>query len=420
MKEYLWKYWKEIVSIVSIIVIVCIELAYRQPLYDHSLDVISDWQGKENDSLKDFFKLISFLGTDNVMAAVLILSYSFMPRRMIMKFVFCFYTIQNTLAFFKIFYHSPRPYFSSDEVAALNCTHGYGNPSGHCMFNTAFFGTIWVLVFVNNTDVKRPFFSKPWKRALVMWLTFFLIVCLMVLMFLSRVYLGAHALNQTLYGCTIGLWAVFTFGFVLPKYIDKHFDEFVKKGGVWTGANCGFITIVAIFVVLQVLGIVLYFCLRNHNSFMAESWVERLRVKCPKSFDEMTPFEDSFKLSVHSSLYFFFYLSQIINAKCFPKTMNFWYSNIGVKKLILRTLLVAVILICCVMANLFIDKPFALRIGFAVIACNFLAGFVGLPLIDWLAEKWGLISCYTGETSEEPSMDPKKESQKSAVVSYKA
>lgn len=420
MKEQLKAYWKEIVSVLFLVLIVCIEFAYRQPLYDYSLDKISDWQSEDNDALTDFFKLVSFFGTDVAMAGVLVISYALMPRRMVVKLILSFYVIQNVLAFFKIFYHSPRPYFSSDDVAALNCTHGYGNPSGHCMFNVAFYGTIWALVFGNNTDVEKPFFKKRWKTITLRWITFVLFLGFMVLMFCSRAYLGAHGLNQTLYGSLIGLWSVYTIGFVLPKYINSHYDEFMKKGGVWTKPNCGFFVVLITFVFFQALGIILYAALRNNNSFMNDSWIKRIKLKCPKSWDEITPFEDSFKLSTHTCLYFFFYLAQLFNARYFPKAVNYWYSNIGAKKLLLRTLMVIIILVACIITNVFIDKPFGLLIGVGVLLCNCLAGFVGVPLIDWLTVKWGLINCYTGETSEEPSIDPKKDTGAVMKVTYKA
>jgi membrane-associated phospholipid phosphatase len=45
--------------------------------------------------------------------------------------------ILTVLAFFssflKMFYHDPRPFWSSDDVQAFNCSTQYGNPSGHSM-----------------------------------------------------------------------------------------------------------------------------------------------------------------------------------------------------------------------------------------------------------------------------------------------
>jgi len=38
--------------------------------------------------------------------------------------------------FFKLFYHDPRPFWSSDAVQAFQCSTQFGNPSGHSI--TAF------------------------------------------------------------------------------------------------------------------------------------------------------------------------------------------------------------------------------------------------------------------------------------------
>ncbi len=94
----------------------------------------------------------------------------------------------------KFFFHRPRPEFEHPLVL----TSGYGFPSGHMMGAMMFYGFVTVLV------VKQ---LKPWRwRTLVPVVAFLLIV----LIGLSRIYLGVHYLSDVLAAAAAGLaWLAF-------------------------------------------------------------------------------------------------------------------------------------------------------------------------------------------------------------------
>ena len=384
-------YWKEILAIFMIVLFISIEPAYRQPLYDYSLDFIVEWQDNGNKHMTSFFKFISQFGTQNVQAGIIIAAYCFASRRFVMKLLLTIFVSQNILTFFKVFYHNPRPFFSSNDVSALSCSIGYGNPSGHCLLTIGMYGTLWFILFSNNTEPGEPLLPRRWQYLIIKWLSLFLVIALMILTFFARLYLGVHGLNQTIYGSTLGIFIIYAFGIVLPKYVNIHYDEFIRQGPILSRVNKGFIFATCIVVLLQILNVILFFTMRDDSAFMNEDWIERIRAKCPKI--KSTPLEDSFKGSLHASLYVFIYLTQIFNARLFPKAFNYWYSNIGFVKMFLRTVILLLILLICFIPYLITnDASFTIKMWLAITLTNVLIGFLGAPLIDWITEKLGLFT----------------------------
>eukprot|EP00826_Nyctotherus_ovalis_P059087 TRINITY_DN8188_c0_g1_i1.p1 TRINITY_DN8188_c0_g1~~TRINITY_DN8188_c0_g1_i1.p1 ORF type:complete len:406 (+),score=96.70 TRINITY_DN8188_c0_g1_i1:88-1305(+) len=392
-------YWRELLSVILLIAIVATEPLYRNAAYDYSLTFIPSWQQKGNEARKLFFEFISAFGTPGVIAGCFLMIYSFGTRRLVIKAILVIYITQNLVTLFKVFYHNPRPYLSSDEVEAMHCSGGYGNPSGHCLFATAFFGSMWTLLFPNNTEKIKPVFGEKWVGEVVKWICFVGVMSLVVLTFFARMYLGSHGLNQTIYGILLGLWVVYTFGVIVPRYVDYHYDHFISKGHLINPINVAFVIIIVVFTILQVLNLVLYFSLKDHKNFMKDEWLARLHHKCP-DFDT-TPFEDSFKGGLHTSLYVFLYFSQIFSARMFPKAFNYWYSDIGILKLILRTLNVISILGLCYLPYFFTkDSSFTLQMVLGVILTNLLIVVVGIPFVDWSSEKLELVDARTDKEKQ--------------------
>lgn len=89
----------------------------------------------------------------------------------------------------KLAFHGPRPYWVSTDVKALAFEPSFGAPSGHAQVSVA----IWGLM---AASIKRP-----WAWAVA--------IGLIVIVGLSRIYLGVHFLHDVLLGWLIGalvLW----------------------------------------------------------------------------------------------------------------------------------------------------------------------------------------------------------------------
>jgi membrane-associated phospholipid phosphatase len=133
-------------------------MAYRQPTYDYSLEFIANWQDNATESKTDFFKFVSLFGGQDLVIIV----YAFSTRKLLIKFLAVIFTAQVANNFLKIFYHDLRPYYSSDEIVAMNCSCGYGNPSGHCLLTFSVYGSLWVLLFTEKYDKNTSLFPRRW------------------------------------------------------------------------------------------------------------------------------------------------------------------------------------------------------------------------------------------------------------------
>lgn len=50
-------------------------------------------------------------------------------------------------------------------------------------------------------------------------------VAMFLLIGFSRLYVGAHSMNQILYGWSLGLWLAFYFHYCVRKYIITHVHD---------------------------------------------------------------------------------------------------------------------------------------------------------------------------------------------------
>jgi len=90
----------------------------------------------------------------------------------------------------KLAFHSPRPYWVSERVQALAAETSFGIPSGHAQNAVVVWGLL--VAWINNT----------WA-----WIV---AILLMLMIGLSRLYLGVHFLGDVLIGWLVGaliLWA---------------------------------------------------------------------------------------------------------------------------------------------------------------------------------------------------------------------
>lgn len=101
-------------------------------------------------------------------------------------FVMLVFILLNTFlaALFKALDSDPRPFWTEKSVRniGLYCPVEYGNPSGHSWFSAVFgFG-----ILLNHRG--------PGNSYLNIWIS----LAAVILMPISRMYLGAHSLNQVL------------------------------------------------------------------------------------------------------------------------------------------------------------------------------------------------------------------------------
>lgn len=193
------KYWLAPALILSFFVIIFTrfadELMEQQLFYfDHT---IIDWvQGQISPRLTAVMKLFTFLGSTTALVVVLFISVAIMIRQK-KKWEALFLVISMIGAvlfnqWLKILFHRERP-----TLHRLIEETGYSFPSGHSMVSFVFYGMLGVLIYMFLV-------SKLPKIMLTISFVF-----LVIMIGVSRIYLGVHYPSDVIAGFSAGgAWLV--------------------------------------------------------------------------------------------------------------------------------------------------------------------------------------------------------------------
>lgn len=154
----------------------------------------------------------------------------------------------------KFLFHSPRPYWVSDQVIAYSHETSFGLPSGHAQIA----GTMWGWLAV---EIKKRWFT-------------ILAIVMIFLIGLSRLFLGVHFLSDVLLGWTLGGLTVWGFS----AYHEKVGDWFSKHK---TQTK----VLIIFFSTLVMIGVVLGLRLFNSDWQMPEVWAERAGEAAPYNLE---------------------------------------------------------------------------------------------------------------------------------------
>lgn len=84
--------------------------------------------------------------------------------------------------------------------------NNYSFPSGHAMVSTAFYGFLIYLIYKKITDKKLKYFLIT------------LLSLIIILIMISRIYLGVHYLSDTLAGFSLSIIYLMIFTTIIDKY----------------------------------------------------------------------------------------------------------------------------------------------------------------------------------------------------------
>ena len=246
---------KILIAIIYFALIICLEQVYREDLFDESIDAQEDIRKdhNKNSAFYNFWKFLSYFGvaalTFPIFAIILVffpLSSSFLTLQALI------YSIYFT-NFLKIIYRNGRPYWES-EILDVVCNSGYGNPSGHSVTSTTYYLTLPHIV--TNFD----FFRKTITGQILRIVIFILFGCLGVLVMISRIMLGAHSINQVIFGFSIGLGIYFILIYILSyhTYDPNVFINYITSALV-------VIVYMILHFALLILLIIMYFALDDDS-----------------------------------------------------------------------------------------------------------------------------------------------------------
>lgn len=153
---------------------------------------IIEWiQSLRNGFLDFFFQVITFFGDQLFFILIGVLLFWLYNKKTAFKLVLAFLISSIIVGITKVIVARKRPYElgnSKIESVGSSETHGYSFPSGHSQGSG--------LLFYGLKDI----FNKKWFK--------YLLMAILILVPLSRMYLGQHFLSDVIVGTAIGILGV--------------------------------------------------------------------------------------------------------------------------------------------------------------------------------------------------------------------
>lgn len=119
----------------------------------------------------------------------------------------------------KNYYAQGRPYFETDKITPYGeCTAGFGNPSGHSVMSTQWAILLWLDYFWERN------FKSIWS-----FLGFLVAIAFFGSIMFARVYVGVHAINQVIFGSSIGLALALYSHFLIRNPLMGHIEKILSK-----------------------------------------------------------------------------------------------------------------------------------------------------------------------------------------------
>lgn len=175
-----------------------------QTILDIGVRIVVALQGL-GEWLTSPMNLFSLLGTEEFFMLVLPILYWCVDSLLGIRVAVILLLSTNLNAAFKMAFHGPRPYWYSPSVRGLATETSFGVPSNHAQ--TAIL--VWSLL----------------AAALRKWWGWLVAALLIILIGLSRLYLGVHFPHDVLLGWLIGgliLWLTFRFWDPITVWVKRH------------------------------------------------------------------------------------------------------------------------------------------------------------------------------------------------------
>jgi undecaprenyl-diphosphatase len=196
------KYLKWMVCLFSLIIFLILSYLVKTKSDIYLDDIIYSFISKFiNNNLTHIIKFITFLGSASFVITLTLLALLFFKNKKIGIF------ISIDLIVITIFQYILKPIFGRSRPLDINLIEetSYSFPSGHSLTAMAFYGFIIYLIYKSNLKYKK--------------VCIILLSILILLIGLSRVYLGVHFITDVLGGFTFSLFYLILFIELTKKYL---------------------------------------------------------------------------------------------------------------------------------------------------------------------------------------------------------
>lgn len=176
------------------------------------IEVIKTIQGFESPALTAFMRFFSGLGAGSLYIIVILFAFWAVNEKKAFRFGLFMIISVWINALLKDLFGQPRP-FNLDPSIGLAFESGYGFPSGHAQLSLCFF--IPAAVYCAFTLAAKT--EKPLKK--IIWT---IAISFILLISLSRIYLGLHFPTDILAGWVFGVLLLVVFFYASP-FLEKLF-----------------------------------------------------------------------------------------------------------------------------------------------------------------------------------------------------
>ena len=231
--------YKSVLASLSVLVLILMAAYfYTDPAFKWSIsaDGIPRSQkqlGLGFDGGLNIFEVLSKLGGGTEIITLVMVTL-FVGRRPKFFYYLAAFTLEKGLGgILKLFIHAGRPYMTDmdPKVMGLDCSKTFGSPSGHSAASSLAF-VILVLDVLHGSEEEFQKGQKlltttqrvketpmPTFNWFVYLLIFISLLAWAILLPLSRFVLGAHSLDQCIFGSTFGVWQGLTMHFLFRDHI---------------------------------------------------------------------------------------------------------------------------------------------------------------------------------------------------------
>jgi len=233
-----------IILTIYLAIVIGIENLFRDPLFKISLKLIQDWQHDSTNSEYILFRVFHYFGNYAVYLPMTVIIFFSQPLNK--SFTFLCVLLYSTFFshFLQLAYSDPRPFWVNPNLLRYPCSVSFANPSGHAITSLPIYLSFWHIM----TDYK--FFHK-YKS--IRFLLLILVIGIVFTIYLSRIYLAAHGINQVIYGCLLGIvfYVVFFHIIKLQTYTAEEFFRAMCGPGLELGPTILLVNTFLLFVLIM-------------------------------------------------------------------------------------------------------------------------------------------------------------------------
>ena len=195
--------------------------------------------------LAPFFKIITFLGNEEFYLIVMPAIFWCVDATLGFRLAIMLVMTNSINGYFKVIFHSPRPYWVNSNVKAYIAETSFGLPSGHAQNAFGMWGIL----------------AATLKKT---WVTIICVITI-ILIGLSRIYLGVHFSRDVISGWVLG-------GLLILLYlaIEKPIGRWIGKKSSW------FKVLLTFLAAMGIVGLGLLFTFISHFKFQLPStWISQ-------------------------------------------------------------------------------------------------------------------------------------------------